>query len=111
MPTEKLTKVQRYKARKLREKRRKQRRVLAQSALIAAALITLVLILILFTSAIEFTEERYIVSEGDTLWRLYTEYGDGADWETWLHEMLTVNGIGNDAALTAGDEIILLVVE
>jgi hypothetical protein len=110
MPPEITLKRQQREARKLREKRRKQRKALAQTALIAAALITLALILILFTS-VEFTEESYIVSEGDTLWGLYTEHGDGADWETWLHEMLTVNGIGNDAALTAGDEIILLTAE
>lgn len=105
-----LTKVQQYKLKKAKEKRRKQIRALAIIALISIVLITLAAISLTCADT-EFKEESYIICEGDTLWKLYSEHVSGVRWDAWLHKMLTVNELGNDPVLITGDEIILLTAE
>lgn len=106
MPT-KMTRVQEYKARKRKEKMRKRITALVLSAIV----LSLTVIALVFGSATKFVEESYIIREGDTLWELYTEYGNGADWDAWLHEMLAVNGIDHNSFLVPGESIIVLTAE
>ena len=103
MPTQKLTRVQQYKLRK-----RKQQQV---ALLLSVIVIALTLIALTCTNTVELREESYIVSRGDTLWKLYCEYGEGARWDAWLHEMLKVNGMGHNDDIIAGESITLLIAE
>ena len=103
MPTQKLTRVQQYKLRK-----RKQQQV---ALLLSVIVIALTLIALTCTNKVELREESYIVSRGDTLWNLYSEHCAGVKWGTWLHEMLTINDLGNDPVLMTGDNITLLVTD
>ena len=108
MPTERQRKRQIRELIRLREKKRRQRKV---ALLLSAIVIALTLIALTCTSTVDYREESYIVSRGDTLWKLYCEYGEGARWDAWLHEMLTVNDMGHNDDLITGESITLLIAE
>ena len=87
--------------------RRERKRILLTA-------VTMLILAVMFFSCgnkVEFSEENYVVSGGETLWGLYSEYGKGADWEEWLHRMLDINDKGRNAFVYAGEEIILLTVK
>ena len=81
--------------------------------LILIAMMAFILVVMLFAcgNKVTFSEESYIVTEGDTLWSIYSEHCNSVEWAVWLHETLTVNGLGGNHNLMPGDEIILLIAE
>lgn len=95
---------------KAKVKHRKQLRALASAALLSAVIIAAVVISLAYSTP-DLVEEDYIVSKGDTLWKLYTEHCEGVKWDAWLHEMISINELSKDPVLLAGDRITLLVTE
>ena len=108
MSAKKLTRVQQYRARRRREEKRKKQIAVLLLVIIAASIILTVLIC---TSGAEFKEQSYVVRKGDTLWSLYAEHCDGVKWDQWLHETLSINGMGHDSYIAPGESIILLTTE
>ena len=108
MPTERQRKRQIREHIRQREKKQRLQRFLVA---LAFALTVLTATIMFCTNTVELREESYIVSRGDTLWKLYCEYGKGAKWDAWLHEMLTLNGMDHNDDLITGESITLLVAE
>ncbi len=76
-------------------------------SILAIALI--IIMILLCGSGTPLTSKAYTLKEGDTLWELYTEYGNSIQWGKWLYEMEKAN-VGNDL-YCAGENIILLTSE
>lgn len=55
-----------------------------------------------------YVHKKYVLLEGETLWSLYEQHGNGMKYAEWEYEMLKWNGKEYGDMWYAGEEIILL---
>ena len=78
--------------------------------IILAFILIVIIVIILCGSGAKAVEQReYILGEGETLWEVYEEYGNGMVWGKWLYEMEKINGKGGNDSWYYGESIKVIV--
>ena len=89
-------------------KRIRRNRLISRSIIIFVTMFIVVSLLVCCGNGQVYKHSTYTLANGETLWNLYEQYGNGMKFAEWEYEMLKANGKDYGNLWYAGEEIILL---